>query len=133
MVKLDFFGPNARVHHVGMAVRSIDEAVPGIAKVKDPLQRVSVGFVDFSGLTIELIEPIGDKSPIDNNLKRGNKLLHLCIEVPSIKRAMEHCLKHGFRRISKREPAVAFDMRMIIWVFSPVFGLVELFETNNNS
>ena len=127
-VNLDFFGPDSRLHHIGLAVRSIEEAVPGVAAVEDPIQRVSVGFVRFSGLPIELIEPAGDRSPIEESLKKGTRLVHICLEVPSLEVALEHCARHGFRKISTAAPAVAFDMRRIVWVFSGIFGLVELVE-----
>ena len=129
--KLDFFGPKARFHHVGMAVHSIEEAVAGLETVEDPIQRVKIGFVEFSGLTVELIEPASGKSPIDASLKKGTKLLHVCIEVPSLENALEHCKKHGFRRISKEVPAIVFEKRKIVWVFSSIFGLVELLEATD--
>ena len=124
--KLDFFGPKARFHHLGMAVPSIEEAVAGIETIEDPIQRVSIGLVEFSGLTIELIEPSGEESPIDASLRKGTKLLHVCIEVPSMEDALEHCKKHGFRKISAEAPAAAFEKRKVVWVFSTTFGLVEL-------
>ena len=125
---LDFFGPHACFHHIGMAVRSIEEAVPGLTVVTDPVQRVSIGFVEFSGLTVELIEPASENSPIDESLEKGNKILHVCIEVPSITNALDECKLHGFRRISEAVPATVFENRKIVWVFSPIFGLVELLE-----
>jgi methylmalonyl-CoA/ethylmalonyl-CoA epimerase len=126
--KLEFFGPSARLHHVGIAVHSIESAVPGLQTIEDPIQNVRVAFADMAGLTVELIEPAGEHSPIDQSLKKGIKLLHLCIEVPSLEGALECCRKHGFRRISVPKPAVAFDMRKIVWVLNNTFGLVELVE-----
>jgi methylmalonyl-CoA/ethylmalonyl-CoA epimerase len=130
LTQLEFFGPSARLHHVGIAVRSIDEAIAGLQSIEDPIQGVRVAFADLAGLTIELIEPASEKSPIDQSLKKGIKLLHLCIAVPSLEVALDHCRKHGFRKISSAQPAVAFDMREIVWVFSTVFGLVELVEVH---
>ena len=130
-VDLDFFGPDAKLHHVGIAVRSIKEAVSGLEMIEDKIQGVTVGFVRLSGLTLELIEPASEKSPIDASLAKGTKLLHICIEVPSLKIALEHCTKHGFRKISKEEPAAAFNMRKIVYVFSTIFGLVELVESGH--
>jgi len=126
--QLQFFGPAARLHHIGIAVRSIEHAIPGLDSVEDPLQQVRVAFADFAGLTIELIEPASEESPIDQSLKKGIKLLHVCIEVPSLDTALKFCAKNGFRKISSVQPAVAFDMRKIVWVFNAVFGLVELLE-----
>jgi len=126
--QLQFFGPSARLHHVGIAVPSIEHAIPGLVSVEDPIQQVRVAFADFAGLTIELIEPASEKSPIDQSLKKGIKLLHICIEVPSLEAALKICAESGFRKISPVQPAIAFDMRKIVWVFNAVFGLVELLE-----
>ncbi|SVE44659.1 uncharacterized protein METZ01_LOCUS497513, partial [marine metagenome] len=50
-------------------------------------------------------------------------------EVPSIANALDECKQHGFRKISEAVPATVFENRKIVWVFSPIFGLVELLET----
>jgi methylmalonyl-CoA/ethylmalonyl-CoA epimerase len=126
--QLQFFGPSAKLHHVGIAVHSIEHALPGLLSVEDPIQQVRVAFADFAGLTIELIEPASEKSPIVQSLKKGIKLLHICIEVPSLEAALKICAENGFRKSSSVQPAVAFDMRKIVWVFNAVFGLVELLE-----
>jgi methylmalonyl-CoA/ethylmalonyl-CoA epimerase len=128
--QLQFFGPSAKLHHVGIAVHSIETAIPGLESVEDPKQQVRVAFADLAGLTIELIEPASENSPIDQSLKKGIKLLHICIEVPSLDAALKICAKNGFRKISSVQPAVAFDMRKIVWVFNTVFGLVELLEAD---
>ena len=130
--QLQFFGPNAKLHHVGLAVHSIEDAVPGLEATEDRIQGVRVAFADLAGLTIELIEPASEKSPIDLSLKKGIKLLHLCIEVPSLEDALEVCRRHGFRRISMPQPAAAFEMRRIVWVFNNAFGLFELVETKKS-
>lgn len=131
IVNLDFFGPKARFHHIGMAVRSIEGAVPGLDVVEDPTQRVRVAFIQVAGMTIELIEPASKNSPIDGSLEKGRKLLHFCVEVPSLDGALKHCAPYGFRKMSQATPAAAFEMRKIIWVYSIDFGLVELVEAKN--
>jgi methylmalonyl-CoA/ethylmalonyl-CoA epimerase len=131
--QLQFFGPSARLHHVGIAVHSIKRAVPNLQSVEDPMQHVRVAFADLAGLTIELIEPASEKSPIDQSLKKGTKLLHICIEVPSLDAALKISTENGFRKISSVQPAVAFDMRKIVWVFHTIFGLVELLEAKADS
>src|SRR5262249_10897898 len=105
------------------------QAIPGLQSVQDPIQQVRVAFADLAGLTIELIEPAGENSPIDQSLKKGIKLVHICIEVPSLEAALNICAKNGFRKISSVQPAVAFGMRKIVWVFNSALGLVELVET----
>jgi len=127
------FGPGARFHHVGLGVRSIEQAVSGLEVFEDPIQRVRVAFTELAGVPIELIEPAAENSPIDQSLRKGSKLLHLCYEVPSLKVAMDSAKPHGFRKVSREEPAVAFEMRKIVWLFHAVFGLIELVEAEQSS
>ena len=113
--QLQFFGPSATLHHVGMAVRSIESAIPGLESVEDPIQNVRVAFADLAGLTIELIEPATENSPIDESLKKGIKLLHICIEVPSLEAALDCCRKHGFlRTLPRRGSSRRWRLRSVL-------------------
>ena len=126
--QLNFFGPDARFHHVGIAVHSISDACPGVEPIEDPTQGVAVGFAKLEGLSIEFVQPAKEGSPVDENLRNGVKLIHICIEVPEIDAAVAECRQHGFHRISSPVPAKAFDDRRIVWVFSNTYGLFELLE-----
>ena len=126
--KLNFFGPDARFHHVGIAVRSISDTCPGIEQTIDPIQGVAVAFAEIEGLSVEFVQPAKDGSPVDESLRNGIKLIHICIEVPELTSALSECQKHGFRRISSPVPATAFDQRHIVWVYSNTYGLFELLE-----
>jgi hypothetical protein len=61
---------------------------------------VAVGFVDLHGAVVELIQPLGDDSPVTRQLEQGQRLVHLCYEVQDF-RAYLRCgiLAHGFARI----------------------------------
>jgi len=122
------FGEGAAFHHVGLGVNSIESLSSESTPVEDPIQKVRVAFIVLNGTTIELIEPVGEDSPVRQGLEKGSKLLDLCYTVPDIDSALEHSRKFGFRCIHKPVPAVAFDNRRIAWVFSLQYGLVELLE-----
>jgi methylmalonyl-CoA/ethylmalonyl-CoA epimerase len=126
---VDWFGPAARIHHVGMAVASIDAILPKNEKITDPIQGVSVAFLNAHGLTIELIEPSREQSPVSQSLQKGVKLVHLCYEVPDMEEAIQHAKAHGIRMIARPVPAVAFGGRRIAWLFSTTLGLFELVES----
>jgi len=124
---LNLFGPGARFHHVGLVVADIDAlAIAGLKKVHDPIQKVNVAFVDLHGTCVEFIEPAGEGSPVAASLKKGIKLVHLCVEVPDMSKAIEFAEKNDLRQLSQPAPAVAFDGRAIVWMFHPTFGLFEL-------
>jgi len=126
---LNFFGEDARLRHIGVAVRSIDEAAPGALKQLDPLQNVRVAFIELNGVPCELVEPVDERSPVNGYLEhRKMNLYHLCFEVPDLERAVKQARQQGFHALGKPKPAVAFEGRRIAWVFSPTLGLFELLE-----
>jgi len=126
---LPSFGAGAVFDHVGVAVRSIrDVAGPDVAMVDDRTQRVTVGFVDVAGLRVELIQPLGERSPIDGNLQKGQTLVHLCFRVPDLEAALQHGRDAGMHQLARPVPAPAFDGRRIAWLFSRTIGLIELVE-----
>jgi len=125
---VDLFGP-AEFVHVGLAVPSVREALGGKTEpFPEKGQRVSVAFVDLHGAPIELIEPLGDASPVAASLEKGQKLLHLCFRVPDLDKALARAKQSGFHAISKPAAAEVFGGKRILWLFSKVYGLFELVE-----
>jgi methylmalonyl-CoA/ethylmalonyl-CoA epimerase len=131
-VRADFFGPSARLHHVGLVVRRIAEVPLGGGGTPpvtfDPIQKVRVAFVMVGDCRIELIEPTASDSPVAAALERGGKLLHLCFEVDDLPAAAATAQTHGFRIISAPAGATAFDSRRIQWLYHGTWGLIELLE-----
>ncbi len=132
MIESAFFGTEASFHHVGLAVKSIRAACPSSEVLIERNQRVLFSFIRLSGITIELLEPFGDDSPIAKSLEDGVKLLHLCYEVPDLESALKQCRAAGFHRVSRPVAAPAFDNRRIVWVYSKQYGLFELLERDGS-
>ncbi|HLK67584.1 MAG TPA: VOC family protein [Bryobacteraceae bacterium] len=130
VLECSFFGREATFHHIGMAVHSIRAICPSSEPVANELEGVSMVFLRLSGITIELLEPRGDSSPILNSLRRGIKFLHICYEVPQLAEAIALCRPAGFHRLGIPKPSQAFGGRRVAWVFSKQFGLFELLERN---
>jgi methylmalonyl-CoA/ethylmalonyl-CoA epimerase len=126
---VNFFGDGAEFDHVGVAVKAIDPAVAG-TKIEDPVQRVRVAFITVNGLPTELIEPTEPSSPVSGMLARGTTMYHLCFRVPELAAALEIAGRMGFRMVAEPVKAAAFNNRKIVWVFSPVYGLFELLESD---
>ena len=126
---MNFFGENAEFEHAGIAVRSISDAVKGVEITEDPIQRVNVAFINVNNFRIELIEPITEKSPVTKTLDKGQSLYHLCFRVPDLKKALDSARKHGFHCIARPVPAKAFNDNKVAWLFSKVYGLFELIES----
>lgn len=128
-VMLDFFGHTAAFHHVGLAIQHAANAgITDLAMTTDPVQRVRVGFVTVGDCCIELIEPLGEDSPVSNSIKQGYKLLHICFEVDNLEESLQEAEGHSFKILQYPVPAAAFANRRIAWLWHPNWGVFELLE-----
>ena len=87
-----------KLNHVAIAVVSVEAAAKQyknilgakISKTLDlPSHGVKTIFVELDNTKIELLEPIGDNSPIKKFLLKNPSggMHHICYEVPNIKEA----------------------------------------------
>jgi methylmalonyl-CoA/ethylmalonyl-CoA epimerase len=128
MRQCPYFGAHARFHHLGLAVRSIREASPDSEVLVNRTQGVRYAFVCINGIPVELLEPLGDRSPIAASVSRGLKLLHVCYQVPDLEAAVQTSRAAGFHRMGPPVTAPEFDNCRIVWLFSRHLGLFELLE-----
>lgn len=133
MDELSFFGTGAQFEHIGLVVPDIATAHPCSTPTVDPLQKVAVDVVSIHGITVELIEPMSVDSPVSAALMNNQKLVHLCFTVPDLRAAISTSRPHGFHLIARPVPAAAFAGREIAWVYSKIFGLVELLEMHDGT
>jgi methylmalonyl-CoA/ethylmalonyl-CoA epimerase len=96
-----------KIDHLGIAVRSIGEAVgfyrdalglelEATETVKD--QGVRVALLGVGESRIELLEPVSDDSPVGRFIaKRGEGLHHICYEVPDLASKLDDLKAHGVR------------------------------------
>lgn len=129
MLELNVFGEDAVFDHIGLALESIKDVFGDkLEIVSDDIQKVSVAFVKMAGITVELIEPLSENSPVNSSLKNDQRLVHLCFQVSDIGDAIKKGRKNGFHCIAKPVPAKAFKNKKIAWLYSKTYGLVELLE-----
>jgi methylmalonyl-CoA/ethylmalonyl-CoA epimerase len=123
-----------KLDHVGLAVRSIDEArrlyetlglvVEGIEEV--PQEGVRVAFLRCGETKIELLEPTGDDSPITGFLeKRGPGLHHLCLESDDVEADDARLRKEGYQLL-RTEPTVGAGGKRVQFVHPKSAGGVLL-------
>ncbi|WP_062013415.1 methylmalonyl-CoA epimerase [Aureimonas sp. AU4] len=129
-----------RLNHVGVATRSIAEArghyarLFGAAAVGEsfdlPAQGVRVCFVDAPNAQIELIEPLGDASPLAGFLERNpaGGQHHLCFEVADLDAAIRDAVSAGARPLG--EPRLGAHGTRVVFLHPREMGgvLVELME-----
>jgi methylmalonyl-CoA/ethylmalonyl-CoA epimerase len=133
-----------RLHHIGVVVRSVGESGAVYAEqlgmralgpaVHDPLQRVIVQFWAQEGnsISIELIEPVGDDSPVAVLLSKGGGLAHLCYEVDDLDGTLKDVRQKGGIVISGPVPATAFHERRIAFVILRGIGVTEFVEKSSS-
>ena len=111
-----------KLNHAGLVVPSISEFAEvfrtlGLNEITqpevDPVQKVTASFVTASkgqDIYIELLEPLGDNSPINKFLKkRGAGLHHLCFEVGDIDGVAKKLVQKGFQMVCPSVDCVGYD------------------------
>jgi methylmalonyl-CoA/ethylmalonyl-CoA epimerase len=132
--------PAPRLHHVGFVVANIEACAPGMSRAllanwnneifADPLQRVRVTFLNggHQSPLLELVEPLGQDSPVFRFLGDGGGLHHLCYEVTSIPEHLDRVRATGGVIVSRAKPAVAFRGRPIAWALTREKLLLEFLQ-----
>ena len=96
-----------------------------------PEHGVTVVFVNLPNTKIELLHPLGDKSPIANFLAKntGGGMHHVCVEVDDVHAAMKALLAAG-KRVLDKEPKIGAHGNPVVFLHPKDFGgvLVELEE-----
>ena len=128
------------LNHVGIAVPSIDAAAEvyknlyGVVDITDPgelpAQGVRFCFVNLPNSQIELIEPLGENSPIDNFLIKNPKggQHHVCFEVNDVNLAKKEMEEKGAKVLN--EPRIGAHGTLVIFVHpkDSIGVLIELME-----
>jgi methylmalonyl-CoA/ethylmalonyl-CoA epimerase len=128
-----------RLNHVAIAVRDIAKASAVYrdtlgaeisAKVAQPDHGVSTVFITLPNTKIELLEPLGDKSPIDKFLEKNpdGGIHHLCYEVDDIIVARDTLKAQGARVLGDGEPKIGAHGKPVMFLHPKDFcgTLVEL-------
>ena len=133
--------PIGRLNHVGVATPSIERSAAlyrdllGATRIHDPIelpaQGVRVCFVDTPNSQIELVEPLGENSPIHGFLAKNpaGGQHHICFEVPDIHQAAADMEAKGAKVLGA--PRIGAHGTMVIFVHPKDMGgvLVELMES----
>jgi methylmalonyl-CoA/ethylmalonyl-CoA epimerase len=128
-----------RLNHVAIAVKDLEAAARLYrdalgADVSPPLllpeHGVTVVFVDLPNTRIELLEPLGEGSPIRPFLDRNPNggMHHVCYEVDDIVAARDRLTAGGARVLGSGEPALGAHGKPVLFLHPKDFcgTLVEL-------
>lgn len=123
--------------HVGIAVRSLETAriysalglsIDHVESVES--QGVKTAFIRVGDANLELLEPIGDDSPVGRFIdKRGEGIHHICFRVTNIEWHLENLKSQGYRLINDAPVPGAHGCRVAFLHPSDGNGvLIELSE-----
>ncbi len=130
-----------KLNHVAIAVPNVADAAKvyrdifGMgAKVSRPVaqpeQGVTTVFVELSNTKIELLEPLGSKSPLLKFLEKhtAGGIHHVCYEVEDIIAARDHMRAQGATITGSGEPTIGAHGKPVIFLHPKDFNgtLIEL-------
>jgi methylmalonyl-CoA/ethylmalonyl-CoA epimerase len=128
-----------RLNHVAIAVQDLAAAsrmyrdtlgADVSAPLPQPEHGVTVVFINLPNTKIELLEPLGDGSPIagflDKNPSGG--IHHVCYEVDDIRAARDRLVSSGARVLGSGEPKTGAHGKPVLFLHPKDFcgTLVEL-------
>ncbi|MBW0004019.1 MAG: methylmalonyl-CoA epimerase [Hyphomicrobiales bacterium] len=130
-----------RLNHVAIVVADVAVAAKIYhealgAKVSEaqklPEHGVTVVFVELTNTKVELLEPLGENSPIARFLARNpdGGMHHLCYEVGNIIAARDRLMASGARVLGDAEPRIGAHGKPVLFLSPKDFSgvLIELEE-----
>ncbi len=130
-----------RLNHVALAVPDLAAAAALYkqklgARLSEPQalpeHGVTIIFVELANTRIELLEPLGNNSPIATFLERQPEggMHHLCYEVENLRVAIRRLKQEGARILGDGEPMVGAHGNLVIFLHPKDFAgtLIELEE-----
>jgi methylmalonyl-CoA/ethylmalonyl-CoA epimerase len=128
-----------RLNHVAIAVPDLAAAsrlyaetlgAKVSAPMAQPAHGVTVVFVELPNTKIELLEPLGENSPIQAFLDRNPSggMHHVCYEVDDIYAARDRLKGQGVRVLGDGEPKIGAHDKPVLFLHPKDFAgtLVEL-------
>ena len=126
-----------KIHHVGVAVSDLDEAIALYQKVfgaelvhRASTDELTAAFLQAGDAEVELLQPLRDDSPVGKFLaSRGPGLHHIAVAVPDIDKAIAEARADGLEMIDQ-EPRIGLHGTRIAFVHPKSVGgvLTEFVE-----
>lgn len=125
-----------KIHHIGYLVKKMNAAINSFENlgyhiiqetVYDDIRKVDICFLEKDGYCIELVSPVSEDSVVYGLLKKyKNNPYHICYETGDFEKDYEYLLSNGFIAIDEPTPAPALQNRKVVFLTSPVIGMIEL-------
>ena len=129
------------INHIAIAVPNIQKAAlawtAGLGTLVSPPQAlpehgVTVAFIVSPNIKVELLEPLGENSPIIKFLEKNPNggMHHICYEVINLKSASEKLVLSGARILGDGNPKIGAHGNPVLFLHPADFAgtLIELEE-----
>ena len=130
-----------KLNHIAIATPNLDKAIRTYkdilgVKISAPLDQIEHGvkvvFIEIPNTKIELLEPLGENSPIKNFLEKNKKggIHHICFEVEDINSAILRLKKDGATVLGDGKAKIGAHGKPVIFLHPKDFNgtLIELEE-----
>ena len=130
-----------KLNHIAIATPSLDDAIKTYkdmleVKISDPVDQIDHGvkvvFIELPNTKIELLEPLGENSPIENFLDKNKKggIHHICFEVEDIDSAIMRLKRDGAAILGDGKAKIGAHGKPVIFLHPKDFNgtLIELEE-----
>ena len=130
-----------KLNHIAIAVPSVRESSKKYknilgAKISKPMKLIEQGvttiFIEIQNTKIELIEPLGHKSPLESFLSKNpdGGIHHICLEVKDIKSVCASLVKKGIKILGSGKPSIGAHGKPVVFLHPKDFDgtLIELEE-----
>ena len=132
----------SHIEHIGIAVKSIKDAIPyyekvlglkcyAIEEVKD--QKVKTAFFQIGQTKIELLESTDPEGPVGKFIaNRGEGVHHIAFAVKDIESCLKHAEEHGVRLVDKHPRKGAEGLDIAFLHPKSTFGVLTEFCEDKN-
>ena len=130
-----------KLNHIAIATPNLDKAIRTYkdilgVKISAPLDQIEHGvkvvFIEIPNTKIELLEPLGENSPIENFLEKNKKggIHHICFEVQNIDSAISRLKKDGATVLGDGKAKIGAHGKPVVFLHPKDFNgtLIELEE-----
>ncbi|MCP4130845.1 MAG: methylmalonyl-CoA epimerase [bacterium] len=132
------------IDHIGIAVKSIEQGIEqwenvfGYKQMTEVVvntrQKVKVVFLKKTdSMTIKLIQPTDESSPVYAFAQKGGGLHHLGFKCDNVSDEMRKLKDDGLRVLVRPQPGEAFDNEKIAFLFAHHGLNIELFDTDKRA
>lgn len=115
------------INHIAIAVPNVDVAAAQwrehVGAVVSATQRlpehgVKIVFISANNGKVELLEPLGDTSPVAKFLERNPNggLHHICIDVPDLLASRDQLLISGARILGSPNPKIGAHGKPVLFI-----------------